>query len=134
MQYLLDTNICIAIIRKKSPLATQRLTQHTVTDIAVSTVTVAELQFGVHKRSDPAKNQQALEQFLIPFQFLDFDYDAAQAYGPIRAFLEAQGTPIGSFDTLLAAQALAHNLTMVTNNVREFARVPSLRIEDWTQP
>lgn len=134
MQYLLDTNICIAIIRKKSPLATQRLTQQAVASVAISTITIAELQFGVHKSSDPAKNQQALEQFLVPFPFLDFEYDAALAYGSIRAYLEAQGTPIGSLDMLLAAQARAHNLTMVTNNVKEFARVPHLRIEDWTQP
>ncbi|NTU50489.1 MAG: type II toxin-antitoxin system VapC family toxin [Desulfobulbaceae bacterium] len=134
MQYVLDTNICIAIIRKKSPLATQRLTQQPVTSVALSTVTIAELQFGVHKSSDPAKNQQALEQFLVPFVFLDFDYDATQTYGVIRAYLEAQGTPIGALDTLIAAQALAHQLIMVTNNVREFARVPNLRVEDWTKP
>jgi tRNA(fMet)-specific endonuclease VapC len=134
MHYLLDTNICITIIRKKSPFVTQRLTQKTVTEVTISTVTIAELQFGVHKSADPTKNQQALEQFLIPFQFLDFDYEASQVYGSIRFALEAQGTPIGSLDTLLAAQALAHNLIMVTNNVREFARVPNLRIEDWTQP
>lgn len=134
MQYLLDTNICIAIIRKKSPVAIRRLTQQAIANVAISTITIAELQFGGHKSAASQKNQGALEQFLIPFPFLDFDYDAAQAYGAIRAYLEAQGTPIGSLDTLLAAQALAHNLTMVTNNVNEFARVPKLRIEDWTQP
>ena len=134
MQYLLDTNICIAIIRKKSTLAAQRLTQQAVANVGISTVTIAELQLGVYKSSDPAKNRQALELFLVPFPFLDFDYDAAEVYGSIRAYLEAQGTPIGSFDTLLAAQALAHNLIMVTNNIREFSRVPQLRIEDWTQP
>lgn len=134
MQYLLDTNICIAIIRKKSPLATQRLTQQPVTTVGVSTVTIAELQVGVHKSSNPARNQQALDHFLVPLIFLEFDYDAAQAYGVIRAFLEAQGTPIGAFDTQLAAQAIAHNLVMVTNNTREFAQVPKLRCEDWTKP
>lgn len=134
MQYVLDTNICLAIIRKKSPLATQRLTQQPVATVALSIVTIAELQFGVEKSSDPTKNQQALERFLIPFVFLDFDYNESQVYGKMRAYLEAQGTSIGALDTLIAAQALAHNLIMVTNNVREFARVPNLRIEDWTIP
>jgi tRNA(fMet)-specific endonuclease VapC len=134
MQYLIDTNICIAIIRKKSASAMQRLTQQAITSVTISTITIAELSFGVYKSVDPAKNRQALEQFLVPLNFLDFDYSAAQEYGRIRAYLEAQGTPIGAYDTMLAAQALAYNLTMVTNNVKEFARVPHLRIEDWTKP
>lgn len=121
-------------IRKKSPLAIQRLTQQPVATVAISTVTIAELQVGVQKSSDPPKNERALEQFLIPFIFLDFDYDSAHVYGKIRAYLESQGTPIGALDTLLAAQALAYNLIMVTNNVREFARLPNLYSEDWTQP
>lgn len=134
MRYLLDTNICIVIIRKKSSLAFQKVTQQTITDVVLSTLTVAELQYGVHKSADPLKNQQALDQFLIPFTLLDFDFQAAHEYGKIRAYLEKQGISIGSIDALLAAQALAYNLIMATNNVREFSRVPGLQIEDWTKP
>jgi tRNA(fMet)-specific endonuclease VapC len=134
MRFLLDTNICIAIIRGKSPRAVQRLTQHPIIDMGLSSITVAELEYGVQRSTDKAKNQQALQQFLIPFTFLDFDIQSTQVYGQIRFYLESQGMTIGSLDMLLAAQALAYNLTMVTNNVSEFARVPNLHIEDWTQP
>jgi len=134
MNYLLDTNICVILIRKKSPLVLERLLQHSFTEIGVSTLTIAELQYGVAKSSDPVQNQEALDEFLIPFTFLAFDELSTVAYGKIRTRLEAQGTPIGAIDFLLAAQALSNQLTFVTNNVREFARVPGLRIEDWTQP
>jgi tRNA(fMet)-specific endonuclease VapC len=134
MQYLLDTNICIALIRKKPPTVLAHITTHPITDIAVSSITIAELQFGVSKSAVPHQNQQALNQFLLPFTFLDFDYSATSFYGTIRAFLESQGTPIGGLDTLLAAQAMAHNLILVTNNTREFMRVPNLILEDWTKP
>ena len=134
MRYLLDTNTCIAVIRKKSPTVVQHIKQHPVTDIAVSTITIAELQYGVQKSGKIPQNQQALNQFLLPFFFLDFDYPATQEYGIIRAHLEAQGTPIGSLDMLLAAQARGHSLIFVTNNVKEFQRVPNLQIEDWTKP
>jgi tRNA(fMet)-specific endonuclease VapC len=134
MNYLLDTNICVILIRKKSPLVLERLLQHSFTEIGVSTLTIAELQYGVAKSSDPVQNQEALDEFLIPFTFLAFDELSTVTYGEIRTTLEAQGTPIGAIDFLLAAQALSNQLTFVTNNVREFARVPGLRIEDWTQP
>lgn len=134
MRYLFDTNTCIVLIRKKSPLVLQRLTQQAITDVLLSTLTVAELQFGVQKSADVIKNQQALDQFLLPFTLLDYDYEATQEYGKIRAYLEAQGTPIGSIDMLLASQALARNLIMVTNNTKEFSRVPGLQLEDWTKP
>jgi tRNA(fMet)-specific endonuclease VapC len=134
MRYLLDTNICIALIRQRSPEILGRITKHQITDIAISAVTIAELQYGVNKSSQIQRNQQALDQFLIPFTFLDFDYAAAQAYGPIRAALEAQGIPIGPLDTLIAAQAVAHSLVLATNNTKEFSRIPHLVLEDWTKP
>ena len=134
MTYLLDTNICVQIIRRRAPHALQRLTQQTIDDVCVSSLTVAELEYGVAKSSQPAQNQRALEQFLLPLAIVPFDELDAQVYGRVRAALEAQGQPIGAIDTLLAAQALRHTLTLVTNNVREFARVPGLAIEDWTQP
>jgi len=134
MRYLLDTNICVLLIRQKSQTVLQKLTQHPFTDIAVSAITVAELQYGVAKSAHPAQNQQALDHFLLPLTILPFDDEVATMYGEIRVYLEAQGTPIGAIDTLLAAQAVSHKLIFVTNNVREFARVPGLTVEDWTKP
>ena len=134
MKYLLDTNICILLIGKKSPSILQKLTQQTYTDVAISSLTIAELQYGVQKSKRPVQNQQALNHFLLPLTTIPFDEQAVVKYGEIRTHLEAQGTPIGAIDTLLAAQALSHNLVVVTNNVREFARVPGLTVEDWSQP
>ena len=134
MNYLLDTNICVLLIRQKSPQVLTQLTSHPITDIGISAVTVAELQYGVQKSSRPAQNQQALDQFLLPLTIMAFDENDAVAYGQIRANLEAEGLPTGALDTLIAAQAVQHNLILVTNNVREFARVPGLAIEDWAKP
>jgi tRNA(fMet)-specific endonuclease VapC len=134
MNYLLDTNICVLLIRQKSAQVLTKLTSHAITDIGISAITVAELQYGVHQSSRPAQNQQALDHFLLPLTIIPFDENDAIAYGQIRTNLEAQGLPIGALDTLIAAQAVYYNLVLVTNNVREFARVPGLAIEDWTKP
>jgi|SRR5690349_21775363 tRNA(fMet)-specific endonuclease VapC len=134
MNYLLDTNICVLLIRQKSPQVLTKLTRHPITDIGISAITVAELQYGVQKSSRPAQNQQALDQFLLPLTIIPFDENDAVAYGQIRTNLEAQGLPIGALDTLIAAQAVQSSLILVTNNVREFARVAGLAIEDWTKP
>jgi tRNA(fMet)-specific endonuclease VapC len=134
MNYLLDASICVLLIRQKSPQVLTRLTGHPITDIGISAMTVAELQYGVQKSSRPAQNEQALDQFLLPLTIISFDENDAVAYGQIRANLEAQGLPIGALDTLIAAQAVQYNLILVTNNVGEFARVPGLAIEDWTKP
>jgi tRNA(fMet)-specific endonuclease VapC len=134
MSYMLDTNICVAIIRRRAPHALQRLTEQIIGTVCVSSLTVAELEYSVAKSSQPAQNQRALEQFLLPLAIVPFDEQDAQEYGRVRAALEAQGQPIGAIDTLLAAQALRHALTLVTNNMREFARLPGLLLEDWTQP
>jgi len=133
LNYLLDTNICVLLIRQKSPQVLTKLTSHSITDIGLSVLSVAELQYGVQKSNRPNQNQQALDQFLLPLTSIPFDEQDAIAYGQIRATLEAQGFPIGALDTLIAAQAVRHNLILVTNNVREFARVPNLAIEDWTK-
>lgn len=132
MRYMLDTNVCIHLIRNKSPKLLENLLQYSILDIGVSSITVAELQFGVQKSNQSLHNQQALDLFLIPLTILDFDYDAATTYARIRAYLESQGTPIGPLDTLIAAHALSQNLTLVTSNTREFSRVSGLTIEDWT--
>ena len=133
MNYLLDTNTCVLLIRKKAANVLQNLTQHAFTDIAVSALTVAELQYGVAKSAYPAQNAVALEYFLLPLTILPFDDEDGATYGTLRSYLEAQGTPIGAIDMLLAAQAVRKALIFVTNNVREFERVPGLTIEDWTK-
>lgn len=134
MRYLLDTNICVMLIRQKPQTVLAQLTQHPFTDVAVSAITVAELHYGVAQSAQPAQNQQALTYFLLPLTILPFDGQVAAAYGEIQVYLEAQGTPIGAIDTLLAAHAVSHKLIFVTNNVRGFAGVPGLRVEDWIKP
>lgn len=131
MKLLLDTNICIYLIRNRPPEVRRHFQKHTVGEIGVSAITIAELEYGVHKSAAPERNRKALEAFLLPLEFLDFDHRAAMAYGRLRASLERSGIPIGSMDMLIAAQAVAHDLTLVTHNLREFQRVPDLRCETW---
>lgn len=133
MKYMLDTNICIELIRKKSPTILRKLASLRVGDVGVSAITVAELQHGASKSQSPGQNLAALEQFLLPLAIADFGFDAANAYGPIRTFLERNGTPIGSMDLLIAAQAVSLDVTLVTNNVKEFTRIPQLDVEDWSR-
>ena len=127
---MLDTNICIYAIKQRPPEVLAALRAQEVAGLGLSSVTVAELAFGVAK-SGSARNQRALEQFLEPLEIADFDRSAALVYGRLRAALEAAGTPIGPLDTQVAAHALALGVTLVSNNQREFARVPGLRLEDW---
>ena len=131
MKFLLDTNICIYIIKQKPLEVLQKFNSYTVVDIGISSITVAELEFGVQKSQVPKKNKQALTQFLLPLTIVNFNTAAANMYSKIRATLEKQGTPIGSLDTLIAAQALSLEITLITNNVREFSRVPDLKLENW---
>lgn len=133
MKYMLDTNVCVYIIRNKSPQLLQKLAQHAPSDICISSITASELQYGVQKSTQPAQNQQALDRFLAPLSIADFGYRAAMVYGRIRAILERQGISIGSLDMLIAANALAEGLTLVTSNVGEFSRVPDLAVEDWSR-
>jgi tRNA(fMet)-specific endonuclease VapC len=131
IQFLLDTNICVELIRAKSLEVQRRFRRHPVETIALSSITLAELQFGVVQSQQPTRAAAALMKFLTPIVIVNFDHVAATAYGELRSSLESAGTPIGPLDTLIAAQALAHDLTLVTNNEREFRRAPGLRIENW---
>ena len=133
--YLLDTNTCVALIRQVAGAERilRRLTRHRVTEVAVAALTVAELDFGVKKSREPARNRARLDQFLLPLQILPFDDAAAAQYGAVRADLERRGLGIGPIDTLLAAQALSLAAVMVTNNTAEFERVPGLIVEDWSR-
>ena len=133
MKFLLDTNICIYLIKRRPPQVLDRFAALSFGDVGVSSITVAELQYGVQTSQYPERNQQALEQFLVPLIIAEFDYSAAAAYGVVRAALERQGAPIGSLDTLIAAHALSLDVTLVTNNVREFSRVPALKLVNWAE-
>lgn len=133
MRYLLDTNTCIYIIKRSPERLMLRFKRLRVGDVGISAITVCELQFGVSNSSQPEKNQRALTEFLGPLEILDFPATASVVYGEIRTRLQRAGTPIGIYDLLLAAHALHRNLTLVTNNVREFSRVPDLRIENWVE-
>jgi tRNA(fMet)-specific endonuclease VapC len=131
MRYLLDTNICIYLIRRRPARVRERFERCAVGDIGLSTVTLAELQYGVAKSAFPARNQEALEAFTLPLAIVPFDAAAAVAYGPVRTDLERQGAPIGAMDLLIAAHALSLRVILVTNNTREFARVEGLQVENW---
>jgi tRNA(fMet)-specific endonuclease VapC len=131
MKYLLDTNICIALIRQKPAKLLSHLTSTEPGEVGISSVTLAELFYGVEKSTQPEKNRAALQQFLLPLELADFDGAAAQAYGQVRVGLEQDGKVIGSMDILIAAHALSLNAILVTNNIKEFGRVPGLRLEDW---
>lgn len=133
MRFLLDTNMCIYLIKKMPPQVLEKFKDYPVGEIGVSSITVAELQYGIEKSQRPAQNRRALRQFLIPLVIADFDEQAAHAYGKARTALEVQGTPIGALDTLIAAHALSLGVTLVTNNTREFSRVADLRLANWAE-
>ncbi len=131
MRYMLDTNICIYLIKKKPLRVLNKFNTYAVGEIAISSITVAELQFGTQKSQFPSQNQRALEQFLVPLAIVSFDHKAANIYGTIRAALERQGILIGSLDMLIAAHAMSLNATLITNNVKEFSRVEGLKLANW---
>ncbi len=131
MKVMLDTSICIYIIKQKPRSVLERFAAFPVGDLGISVITLAELEYGASKSSEPDRNREALEQFVSPLEIAVFDRLAASVYGRIRALLEKRGRPIGSMDLLIAAHALSLNVRLVTNNMREFKRVPGLRVENW---
>jgi len=133
MTYMLDTNICIYAMKKRPEKVLQRLKEELNSGICISSITLAELEYGMKHSSDPVRNEQALLRFLAPLSILPFGAAAASEYGAVRAYLQSQGTPIGPLDMLIAAHAKAENMVLVTNNVREFERVPDLEIENWAE-
>ena len=133
MKYMLDTNICIYAIKNKPTIVSQKLQDHSELGLCISTITLAELTHGIYKSVNKEKNADSLFQFLLKIEILPFDAEAAIEYGKICAHLQKQGTPIGTMDMLIAAHALSKSLTIVTNNVREFERVPGLVIENWSE-
>ena len=133
IKHMLDTNICIYIIRKKPDGVLRRLQRYRVSDIGVSAITLSELECGVAKSIKPQQNKLALAEFLAPIEIIPYDDMAAQQYGELRADLERKGTPIGSLDMLIAAHALSLKCVLVTNNEIEFRRVPGLKVENWAK-
>jgi len=131
MRYMLDTNICIYVIKHKPETVFQKLQNINPEDVCISSVTYAELVHGVEKSAAVEKNRLALSMLLANMEILDFDVDAADCYGKIRAALEKKGTPIGPLDMMIAAHAQSLGYTVVTNNVKEFSRVSALQIENW---
>ncbi len=133
MKYMLDTDMCIYIIKKKSPKIIESLKKLNLGDVFLSVITLAELEYGVEKSGHREKNKIALIGFLSPFDVLPFSHKAAVAYGKIRTALEKKGHIIGPYDLLIAAHALSEGMILVTNNVREFARIPNLKVENWSE-
>lgn len=133
MLYMLDTNICIYLIKRRSDELLKRMRVFRTGEIAVSVVTVAELQCGVSKSENKERNQAALQAFLLPLEIANFSLEETVVYGNVRADLERRGQPIGPLDTMIAAHALSLNVPLVTNNTREFERIRGLRVEDWTK-
>ena len=132
MKYMLDTNICIYIIKNKPKKVIIELKRHKPSEICVSAITYAELTHGVEKSMAVEKNRLALALLFSNIEVLDFDIKAAIHYGKIRAYLEKQGTPIGPLDMMIAAHAMSLGYTVVTNNIKEFQRVPDLKLKNWT--
>ena len=132
MRVMLDTDICIYLIKRKPVSVLRHLRDMTPGDVCISAVTLSELCFGVAKSERSAQNAAALEAFIVPLIVAPYDAAAAHEYGTVRAALEKRGTPIGGLDTMIASHALSLHVDLVTNNVREFARVERLRLADWT--
>ena len=131
-RFMLDTDTCIDVIRKRGGAVLQRLLACSPDEVCLSSVTLGELEYGVAKSAAPERNRMALLRFVTPLDVLPYGGGAAAAYGHIRGELERAGTPIGPVDTMIAAHALSLGLTVVTDNEREFRRVPGLSVENWT--
>lgn len=131
MRYILDTNICIYIIKKKPIQVINKLRTFNISDMGISSITLSELEYGIAKSSRPDQNRDALNNFLAPLEIIPFDDSAASHYGEIRTYLERIGRPIGAMDMLIAAHARSLAVILVTNNSREFEKIPQLQLENW---
>ena len=132
--YLLDTNVCIYMMKNSYPKLTEKVFSHDPSQIFISSITVYELEYGAAKSNWVEKTRHKLQMFLTPFNILAFDSGDAVSAGNIRGHLEKNGNIIGPYDVQIAGQALFRGLILVTHNTGEFQRVPNLKIEDWTIP
>ena len=130
LQYMLDTNICIYAIKSR-PIELREQFNRLTEQICISTITLAELYYGVEKSTRPAQNLRTVEEFVARLEALPFSAEAAAHYGQVRAELERAGRLAGPYDMLIGAHARSAGLIVVTNNLREFERIPGLRIENW---
>jgi len=133
MRYMLDTNICIYLIKKKPSSVVDRFMALEPGEICISSIVYSELVFGVEKSDYRARNRRALTMFLALIPIVDYGISAAECYGRIRADLENKGTPIGNMDTMIAAHAMAEGCVLVSNNLREFDRIEGLKTENWAE-
>ena len=131
MSYLLDTNICIALLKAKDPVLIGKMKEHSPTDFYLCSVVKAELLYGAYKSQYIQKNLKLLSAFFEQFQSLPFGDDCSDFYGSLRSILEKSGKIIGANDLLIASIAQINHLTVLTRNVREFVRVPGLKVEEW---
>lgn len=129
--YLLDTNICIYAVKGKYPAVAKKLFTLPLSNVHISVITLMELEYGVTKSHWAKRSRELLESTLASFPCISFEPEDAFLAGQLRAQLETAGTPIGAYDLLIAAQAINHNLTLVTHNTSEFSRIPNLKLEDW---
>ncbi|MDF3822414.1 type II toxin-antitoxin system VapC family toxin [Leptospira sp. 96542] len=130
-QYLLDTNTCIYIINKKPEKVYQKFKKVSLDNIFISTITEFELRYGVQKSQKADQNQKTLNEFLGYLNIIPFDSVAASIAGSVRTRLEKKGEIIGSYDLLIASQAIANDIIIVTNNEKKFKRIKELKIENW---
>ena len=133
MRYLLDTNICIYLIKKRPPKVLERFREHSPQDVAISTITLFELEYGVEKSQHRQRSEDALAKFLLPLNLIDLDRSSAIEAATIRAQLEKKGMPIGPYDLLIAGLARSRDMTLVTNNAKEFERIHNLHVENWVE-
>lgn len=133
MKWMLDTDTCMAVIRRQPEKALKKLRGKNIGQVGISSVTLSELSFGVEASARPEQNLEALREFLLPLEIAAYDETCAFRYGPIRAKLKKKGRPIGSLDTMIAAHALALDAILVTHNTRELGQVEGLRLEDWLE-
>ncbi|MBT4289651.1 MAG: type II toxin-antitoxin system VapC family toxin [Deltaproteobacteria bacterium] len=131
MNFLIDTNICIYILNQRPKKVIDKFENYNSGQIGISSITIAELEYGAKKSSRVNENLERLELFLFPFEIFPFDAVCAKYYGDIRSRLEIEGCVIGQLDMLIAAQALSKRLTLVTNNQKEFSRIKNLKLENW---
>jgi tRNA(fMet)-specific endonuclease VapC len=133
MKWMLDTDTCIAII-KKHPIALKKLRGKSIGQVGVSSITLGELAFGAAQSSRPKESHDALGEYLLALDTATFDERAAMTFGAVRASLERRRRPTGPLDTLIGSHALRLDVVLVTHNTREFSQIEGLRLEDWTVP
>ncbi|MDZ7833026.1 MAG: type II toxin-antitoxin system VapC family toxin [Desulfobacterales bacterium] len=133
MRYLLDTDICIYLIKNHPPEVLAQFRKHPPEDVAISAITLFELQYGAQKSRSARQSEKALAKFLLPLSIIELDRFGAEEAAAIRAHLEKKGEPIGPYDLLIAGIARSRQMTLVTNNTKEFEKIDNLHLENWVQ-